>query len=251
MATAEDRITERLLVDAGIGPGMRVLDAGCGYGKVTALVARLVGAQGHVVGLDRHAAALETAGARAAELGLTNVTFVQGDLVAVPAEYGPFDAAVERRVLMYQPDAEAAIRGLAATVKPGGLVVVQEHDATLVPGRTRALPLHERVLGWVWETVKREGANPRIGFDLWALLTRAGLVVEEVRAEALVQTPTAHHPVEEILRAILPRIVQQGVATAAEIDVETLGARLRAERAAAEATYIGDMVFGAWARKVA
>lgn len=52
-----------------------------------------------------------------------------------------------------------------------------------------------------------------------------------------------------IIRAMLPRIVQQGVATEEEIDVDTIDRRLIEERKKANATYVGDMVFGAWARK--
>ena len=71
-----------------------------------------------------------------------------------------------------------------------------------------------------------------------------------MRAEAIVQTPTIAHETGTIIRAIMPRIVQQGVATELEIDVDTLDERLAAERRASDATYIGDMVFGAWARAV-
>ena len=46
-------ITERLLRSAGVRPGMRVLDLGCGSGDVTMLAAELVGASGSVVGIDR------------------------------------------------------------------------------------------------------------------------------------------------------------------------------------------------------
>jgi hypothetical protein len=51
-----------------------------------------------------------------------------------------------------------------------------------------------------------------------------------------------------IIRVMLPRILEHGVATEAEIDVDTLDERLAAECAAANATYVGDMAFGAWAR---
>ena len=44
-------ITERLLLNAGIRPGMRVLDIGCGAGDVTMLAAEKVGPSGSVVGL--------------------------------------------------------------------------------------------------------------------------------------------------------------------------------------------------------
>jgi hypothetical protein len=72
-----------------------------------------------------------------------------------------------------------------------------------------------------------------------------------VRAEAIVQTPTAHHHTGAIVRAMLPRIVRQGVATEEEVDVDTLDRRLATEREQAGATYVGELVFGAWARKPA
>lgn len=111
------------------------------------------------------------------------------------------------------------------------------------------LPLHERVHGWIWHTVEREGANIHMGFDLPSVLARAGLTVEQVRAEAIVQTPKAHYAVGAVVRAMLPRIMQQGVATEEEVDVDTLDRRLVEEREKTNATYVGEMVFGAWARK--
>lgn len=71
----------------------------------------------------------------------------------------------------------------------------------------------------------------------------------QVRAEALVQTPLLRHPMGAIVRAMLPRIVQHGIATAEETDAEALDERLLEEQRAVNATCVGDMVFGAWARK--
>lgn len=251
MADQRDDMTERLLKDAGIGAGMRVLDVGCGMGVVSFMVARLVGERGAVLGLDRDPRPLEIARARARDLGLANVTFVEGDLGALPPELDGFDAVVGRRVLMYQPDAVAVVRALAGAVRPGGLVVFQEQDATMVPASSVPLPLHERVNGWMWRTVEREGANVHMGFALPEVLERAGLVVEQARAEAVVQTPRLQLAAAPIIRAMMPRIVEHGVATEAEIDVDTLDVRLAEERTKANATYIGDMVFGVWARKPA
>lgn len=238
------------MVDAGIGAGMRVLDVGCGRGDVSLLVARLVGEQGQVVGLDRDADALAMARERGREDGAAEVRFVEADL-GVPVELTGFDAVVGRRVLMYLPDPVATLRALARALRPGGRVVFQEHDTTMVPASRVALPLHERVHRWMWQTVEREGGNIHMGFDLAGVFERAGLVVEMVRAEAIVQTPKLHHGVASIVRAMLPRIERAGVATAEECDVDTLDERLIAERTQANATYIGDMVFCAWARKPA
>jgi ubiquinone/menaquinone biosynthesis C-methylase UbiE len=75
-----DRPTRRFLGDAGIAPGMRVLEIGSGAGDVTIAAARLVGPSGLVAGVDRNGAILATARRRAAEAGLVNLTFVEADL---------------------------------------------------------------------------------------------------------------------------------------------------------------------------
>ena len=241
--------TERLLTDAGLGAGMRVLDIGCGHGDVSILAARLVGPRGQVLGIDREAHPLSAASERARKLGFPNLAFAQMDLHQAGAGGRRYDAIVGRRVLMYQPDPVAAVSGVAGALDPGGFVVLQEHDATISPAHVAPLPLHDRVHGWMWRTVQREGANIHMGFDLASVLARSGLVVEQVRAEAIVQTPTASHRTGAIVRAMLPRIVRHGVATAEEIEVDTLDVRLAEERRAADATYVGELVFGAWARK--
>ena len=243
--------TQRLLTDAGIGSGMRVLDVGCGTGDVSLLAGELVGSSGSVIGIDREAGPLETAHRRAREMGLQTVTLTLGDLQCVPDDLGTFDAIVERRVLMYQPDTVQAVRKLIPSLRPGGLIVLQEHDTTMVPASSQAMPLHCTVQNWMKQTILREGADIHIGFNLHNVLTQAGLSVEHVRAEAIVQTPTQKHPVGSIIKAMLPRIVALGVATESEIDIDTLDERLDAERVNTNATYIGDVMFGAWARKLA
>lgn len=246
--SAED-LTRRLLVDAGIHEGMRVLDIGCGRGDVSILAARLVGARGHVVDIDRDQAPIEAARERVSELGLTNVSFERADLAALPSELGSFDAVTGRRVLMYQPDATATLEHLADVLRPDGLIVLQEHDSTSMPICSPAMPLHERISGWVWETVAREGADIRMGLHLAPALVKAGFTVQHIRAEATILTPEQTHPIGMIVRAMLGRIVGAGVTTAEEIDIDTLDDRLIAERQQTNGTCIWEQVFGAWARK--
>ena len=66
-----------MLLEAGLRRGMRVADFGCGVGLVTALLAELVGPEGHVVGLDSSAAQLAQARERIPARG-TNIRFVEG-----------------------------------------------------------------------------------------------------------------------------------------------------------------------------
>jgi hypothetical protein len=86
------------------------------------------------------------------------------------------------------------------------------------------------------------------GFSLPSVLEKAGLAVESVRAEAIIQGQNTHYPLATIVRAMLPRIIQHGVATETEIDIVTLEQRLKAERPQ-NVVYVSDISFGVWARK--
>jgi 2-polyprenyl-3-methyl-5-hydroxy-6-metoxy-1,4-benzoquinol methylase len=247
---AED-LTRRLLIDAGVREGLRVLDIGCGRGDVTFLARQLVGERGQVLGIDRDDAPFEAARARARDFGFANVSFTRVDLGALTSELGLFDAVVARRVIMYQPDAVACLKRLADVLGPGGLIVLQEHDSTSMPICLPAMPLHEQVHGWLWKTVAHEGADVHMGLHLGPALEQTGFTVERVRAEATVLTPDQPHTIGTIVRAMVGRIVGAGVATADELDADTLDERLAAERREANGTCIWEMVFGAWARKTA
>ena len=91
-------LTERLIRDAGIRPGMRVLDLGCGAGDVTMLVAEVVGVSGNVIGIDRSPEALALAQKRVGDTPHHNITFAQC-AVEDYADTASFDAVIGRYVL--------------------------------------------------------------------------------------------------------------------------------------------------------
>lgn len=127
--------TEDMMLRAGITPGMRVLDVGSGAGDVALLAARLVGASGVVVGVERSAEAAALAQARAAADGLTWCQFIVSDVDNFTCDE-TFDAMVGRLVLMYLPDPAATIRSLARHLRPNGIVAFQElylSAATAIP----------------------------------------------------------------------------------------------------------------------
>jgi hypothetical protein len=129
-------------------------------------------------------------------------------------------------------------------------MIFQEHNSTMSPGSVVPMPLHKQVNKWIWDTVEHEGGNIHIGFELWSLLAQKGLVVEKVRAEAVLQTPDALYPMAPIVRAMLHRIIKMVVITEEELDINTLEYRLAEESEKSKATYIREMVFCAWARKI-
>src|SRR5262249_28520104 len=106
-------ITERLLRSAGIGPGMRVLDVGCGAGDVALLAAELVGPTGVVVGIDRNREAVAVAAERARAANLWHVAFEETSVEEL-IDDERFDLAIGRYVLIHQSDPVTFIRAAAS-----------------------------------------------------------------------------------------------------------------------------------------
>jgi 2-polyprenyl-3-methyl-5-hydroxy-6-metoxy-1,4-benzoquinol methylase len=126
-ATALRPITERLLRNAGLRSGKRVLDLGCGAGDVSMLAAELVGPGGAVVGIDPATAAIELATARTAQRGLCNVQFREVTVEDF-SDAEPFDLVVGRYVVLHQSDPAAFTRAAAARLRPGGVIAFHEID---------------------------------------------------------------------------------------------------------------------------
>src|SRR6266516_2870131 len=85
--------TRCLLQRAGIVSGMKILDVGSGAGDVALLAAEFVGPTGEVVGVDVDAEILKTARARVRAAGMTQVSFVAGDIRSVSLDRD-FDAVI-------------------------------------------------------------------------------------------------------------------------------------------------------------
>jgi SAM-dependent methyltransferase len=116
---------------------LRVLVAGGGTGDATIMLAQQMareGRAGTVTWLDRSAAALKVAQARAAARGLTNIVWEQRSLLDLPGSgLGPFDYIDCCGVLHHLPDPEAGVRALLSVLAPGGgmgLMVYAPHGRT-------------------------------------------------------------------------------------------------------------------------
>ena len=239
---AANRATPAFLADAGIALGMRVLDLGCAFGELTRLVARMVGPNGAVTGIDRNRAYLAQARGTEAEPGAAPVHYGEADLTGDLSGLAErFDAIVIRRVLMYLPDPEGLIARLPALLRPGGLLAVQEHDATGLPISAASLPLHREAHRWVWDTVVAEGGRRTMGMTLPGMLEAAGWTVASWRAEATLIGARETSWLGHAVRGMLPRMVAGKVVADGEVDLETLDARLEAERREADSALVWDM----------
>jgi SAM-dependent methyltransferase len=240
-------LTRMGLAEAGIRPGMRVLDLGCGTGNATFEVAELVGPGGSVVGLDHSPEALARARLRAAHRGLAQVQFIEGD-IHDPAPGGPYDAIVEQLALYQVPDPAEVLRRQATVLRPGGLVAAGEADLST----WRSLPetaLYSQLVSWAVEAFARAGVAFN-GPQLWAIVEEAGL-----RPLGMMGLQPHSVPGDEIglaaevdlVRNVAQVIVGTGVATAEEIGVDTLEQRLREDREKTRAVGATPMGLFVWA----
>jgi ubiquinone/menaquinone biosynthesis C-methylase UbiE len=241
--------TTQLLRNAGLAPGMRVFDAGCGVGDVSLIAAELVTPGGAVVAVDRDPAVLERARARCTELGAANITFVQADLHDLP-DLGTFDAVVGRLVLVYVRDPVAMLRDLVRPVRPGGIVAFQEIDL-MSPVSLPEGPLYRQMFQWMVAAFQAAGADPQMGLKLFATFRAAGLPSPELETTRFLGGGPdffAYAQGAMVLRSLLPLILAQGIATESEIDIDTLEERVRAEAVAGGGVISMPMHVGARTR---
>lgn len=242
--------TRRMFRDAGIGPGMRVLDVGCGVGDVSFLAASLVGAGGEVVGVDTNPCSLASAERRAAERGLTNVAFVQRDVRDFEDER-PFDAVVGRAILAYLEDPTATVRKLADQVRPGGIVAFQDYQFDYLPFALPPVELMDQFQAWFMAAFRQVGVETSMGLKLYDVFVQAGLPAPKIDLDIAFMHPTDERwlgMAAQVLRSILPLMERLGVATAAEVDVDTFTERLRHEIMTKGAVCSAPPMIRAWTR---
>ena len=243
--------TRQLFEQAGIGPGMRILDVGSGAGDIAFLAADLVGQSGEVVGADRAADAVGWATNRARAQGISNVQFLAGDPAVMEFDR-KFDAVVGRLVLMYYPDPVDAIRKLARHVRRGGLIIFQEFDMENARSFPTA-PTFDRAVGWMKQTLSATNTRIQLGLELYPVFFAAGLPGPKLRMDALIGGGS-EFPCEILaaaIRSLLPMMEKLQIATSAEVEVSTLAERMYEEVVAGKGVVLSPALIGAWTRRPA
>jgi ubiquinone/menaquinone biosynthesis C-methylase UbiE len=249
-ATLLHPFTERLMKNAEIGPGMRVLDLGCGAGDVSMLAAELVGPSGSVVGIDRNAQVIDLATMRARTAGLGQVTFKNEPLEAF-SDPDLFDCVVGRYVLVHQADPVYFLRTAARFVRPGGIIAFHEID---IAGGFNSQP---RV--WRWDAVgnliaaafrevlpHHDSANRLIEH-----FADAGLPAPNLFREILIgggSSSPLYMWLGHTMRSVWHQLVEMGIATGQAISAETLATRVRSAVVEARSQIEGPAQVCAWAR---
>jgi SAM-dependent methyltransferase len=109
--------------------GERVADLGSGAGTDALVAAQMVGPEGSVVGIDMTPEMLAKARDAAAELGVANVTFVEGEIESLPLADASIDVVVSNGVVDLVPDKDAVFAEIGRVLVPGGRI--QLADVTI------------------------------------------------------------------------------------------------------------------------
>lgn len=188
-------LNERSLNELNLAGGEKVLDVGSGLGQFSRAMAREVGINGKVIGIERDENQFKKAKALAKQNGVEGqIEFRQGnalDLKLKEEEWGSFDIVHTRFLLEHIATPEVVVDQMVKAAKVGGKVILADDDHYVF--RIYPEPLGFRAL---WEAYCRSydriGNDPYIGRRLVALLSEAG--INKIRNTAIFFGDCAGNP---------------------------------------------------------
>lgn len=231
--------------------GSRVLEAGCGVGAQTRIIAtRNPGTE--FVSVDLSAKSLAAAAEVVKRLSLTNVTLSEGDLKRLDFPDRSFDHVFVCFVLEHLDNPIQVLRELKRVLRPGGTISVVEgdHGSTYFYPSSKAA---EKAVAAQVELQRRRGGNANIGRSLRPLLVEAGF--EEVRVDPRqIYVDATKNKLTQgfikdtftaMIEGVRDEVIAQNILTATEMDQ---GIRDLHRTATGEGTFCYTF-FRAWAQR--
>ena len=213
--TLFDPATFRHLDGLGLAPGWRCWEVGAGGTSVVTFLAERVGPAGHVLASDIDVS-------WAGEAAAPNVEVVQHDVAADPPPDGPFDLVHARLVLVHVPGRDAALATMAASLRPGGVLLVEDADPALQPLSCPdeigpAQELANRIRRGFRSLMAERGVDLAYGRTLPRRLRAAGLVQVGADAAFPVSDPACNDLEAATIGLIRDQLLDHGIATEDEI----------------------------------
>jgi SAM-dependent methyltransferase len=172
LADQAQTLTDLLHHDTHYPTGSRVLEAGCGIGAQTLILAKN-SPEAQITSIDISVQSLKKAEANVKKQGLSNVTFRQADIFNLPFEPGSFDHIFVCFVLEHLADPRRALEQFRPLLVEGGTITVIEGDhgsAYFHPDNADA----HRAIDCLVELQRQGGGNALIGRQLFPLVAAAG-----------------------------------------------------------------------------
>jgi SAM-dependent methyltransferase len=224
--TLFDPATFRHLDGVGLAPGWRCWEVGAGGTSVVDYLSERVGPAGHVLATDINlswaAASASPAASASAPAAPSNVELLEHDVASGPPPGGPFDLVHARLVLVHVPERDRALATMAATLRPGGVMLVEDADPALQPlscleeiGPPQELA--NRIRRGFRQLLAERGVDLAYGRTLPRRLRAVGL--EQVAADAAfpVSDPACNALETATINLIRDQLLDHGIATEDEI----------------------------------
>jgi ubiquinone/menaquinone biosynthesis C-methylase UbiE len=210
-----DHWTFRNLLRIGVGEGWTCLEVAGGGGSITEWLCRRVGPSGHVTATDLEPHFLEA-------LGASNLEVLRHDIIRDILPVAKFDCVHARAVLTFLPEPNKAITKMAAAVKPGGWLLLEEPDyISTIPDPTmklEAASLSTKAWRAMLTQLTSDGYNIEFGRHLHHDVEQVGLV--DIQTEGFVNMQLGGTPSARFWKLtfeqLQDRIVQAGRLTPVE-----------------------------------
>ena len=158
---------------SGLRDGIRVLDCGCGPGRLlTRLHALYPGLQS--VGIETDPQLVDRAREAISEKNLRGCRILQESIMALPFPDNSFDFAVARLVLEHLPDPVTALKEVRRVLKPGGRAVFVDNDFDFHERTSPNITALDDLYAAYQSARRADSGNPSIGRELPVLLKKAG-----------------------------------------------------------------------------
>ncbi len=214
-ATLFDPATFRHLEGLGLAPGWRCWEVGAGGTSVVSFLSDRVGPEGRVLATDINVSWASGAVA-------PNVEVLEHDVAAGPPPAGPFDLVHARLVLVHVPARDDALASMAAALRPGGVMLVEDADPALQPlscleetGPPQQLA--NRIRRGFRTLLAERGVDLAYGRSLPRRLREVGLVQVAADAAFPVSDPACNALESATIALVRDQLLDHGIATEDEI----------------------------------
>jgi ubiquinone/menaquinone biosynthesis C-methylase UbiE len=218
-ALAWEKITSRVLDEAGLCEGMNFLDVGCGTGDVMRVAGKVIGKSGSVTGFDIDEKIGKEAFTLLQQLDNSNYSFNYFDIVndVMPEAY---DFIYSRFVLIHMTEPVKIIRKLYDALKPGGILLMQDYDFAAMKVNSKLEKTSGYMRQLMLDIFTRAGKDPEMGTNLSAYFINAGIGKPAGTDASSIITPVAvaASMMKAVTAGFKNAFLQLGIATEERLD---------------------------------